>query len=146
MLNWRKLHRRIHKWLGLSLGLLFCVIALTGSLLVFYDELDQSLNISHSKLQSNASPNFSNALNTLRKQYPDKLGSWRFEVTANAELIPARYYNPPETQHLEFAPLMVWLSRDGNTILRHDYWGQYLMTWLYNLHFTLLLVTRELGF
>ncbi|UJX27543.1 PepSY domain-containing protein (plasmid) [Pseudoalteromonas sp. CF6-2] len=139
MLNWRKLHRRIHKWLGLSLGLLFCVIALTGSLLVFYDELDQSLNISHSKLQSNASPNFSNALNTLRKQYPDKLGSWRFEVTANAELIPARYYNPPETQHLEFAPLMVWLSRDGNTILRHDYWGQYLMTWLYNLHFTLLL-------
>ncbi|QWV06642.1 PepSY domain-containing protein (plasmid) [Pseudoalteromonas shioyasakiensis] len=139
MLNWRKLHRRIHKWLGLSLGLLFCVIALSGSLLVFYDELDQGLNISSTKLQNNASANFNNALDTLRKQYPDKQGSWRFEVTPQAKLIPARYYNPPETEHLEFAPMMVWLSSDGNLILRRDYWGQYLMTWLYNLHFTLLL-------
>lgn len=139
MFNWRKLHRRIHKWLGLSLGLLFCVIALSGSLLVFYDELDQTMNISPTKLQKHTSANFNNALSTLRKQFPDKRGSWRFEVTANAKLIPARYYNPTETQHLGFAPLMVWLSSDGNSVLRHDFWGQYLMTWLYNLHFTLLL-------
>ncbi len=34
----------IHKWLGLALGLVIAVIGLTGSILVFYQEIDEWLN------------------------------------------------------------------------------------------------------
>jgi uncharacterized iron-regulated membrane protein len=40
----RKLWLQVHLWLGLSLGLFLAVIGLTGSVLVFWQELDHSLN------------------------------------------------------------------------------------------------------
>ncbi|NOT16272.1 MAG: PepSY domain-containing protein [Methylotenera sp.] len=40
----RALWLNIHLWLGLSMGLLLSVVALTGSISVFYQELDQWLN------------------------------------------------------------------------------------------------------
>ena len=46
-LNQRKLRaltHNAHKWIGLTLGLLFALLGLTGSLLVFYPELDLVLN------------------------------------------------------------------------------------------------------
>lgn len=36
--------RRVHLWLGLSLGLLFAVIGATGSALVFYTAIDAALH------------------------------------------------------------------------------------------------------
>ena len=48
-----------------------------------------------------------------------------------------RYYNPPETAHRDFAPLMAWLSPDGTRVLRRDFWGDYAMTWIYDLHYRL---------
>ena len=39
----RTVARRVHLWLGLSLGLLFVVSGLTGSILAFYPELDRAL-------------------------------------------------------------------------------------------------------
>ena len=35
---------RLHRWLGLSLGILLVVIGLTGSFAVFYREIDAALN------------------------------------------------------------------------------------------------------
>ncbi|RZM08056.1 MAG: hypothetical protein EOP67_72300, partial [Sphingomonas sp.] len=40
----RILVRRVHLWLGLSLGLLFAVLGLTGSALVFYTGIDAALH------------------------------------------------------------------------------------------------------
>ncbi len=139
-INWRKVHRRIHLWLGLSVGILFTVIALSGAILVFYNELDSALNLPATQPQQAAvSPDYDTALKTLRTAYPDKTRSWRFEVTNDAGVIPARYYNPKETAGEDFAPMMVWLTADGTTVLRRDFWGQYFVTWVYNLHFRLLL-------
>lgn len=42
--SWRITLRRVHLWLGLSLGLLFVVIGLTGSALVFYVGIDEALH------------------------------------------------------------------------------------------------------
>jgi uncharacterized iron-regulated membrane protein len=54
---------------------------------------------------------------------------------------PARYYNPPETAGRDFAPMLVWLAPDGSRILRRDYWGDTAMTFLYDLHYRLLMGT-----
>jgi uncharacterized iron-regulated membrane protein len=135
--SWRKTARRLHLWLGLSVGLLLVLISLSGAAVVFYVELDQAL---HPQLQqAQAEPDYQQALATVRALYPDRTGPWRFEVTDSAGIIPARYYNPVETQGQGFAPLLLWLSSDGRTVLRQEFWGQHLMTWLYNLHYQLLL-------
>ena len=135
--SWRKTARRLHLWLGLSVGLLLVLISLSGAAVVFYVELDQAL---HPQLQqAQAEPDYQQALATVRALYPDRTGPWRFEATDSAGIIPVRYYNPAESVGQGFAPLLLWLSADGRTVLRQEFWGQHLMTWLYNLHYQLLL-------
>ena len=139
----RALLRRLHLWLGLTLGLLFALLGVTGSALVFYPQIDALL---HPELRVEAvgqapgwsSPVWDEALATVRMRWPDKTGPWRFEVTGEASPIPARYYDPPERAGRLFAPMMAWLSPDGREVLRRDYWGDYAMTWIYDLHMQLL--------
>lgn len=138
-MNWRKLSRRLHLWLGLSAGLLLMIISLTGSALVFYVEIDKVLHTEIRHYQRATEPDWDAILDTLHTQYPDKTGSWRFEVTQDQGAVPARYYSPTETEGRSFAPLLVWLSADGQQILQQDVWGDTLMTWLYNLHYQLWL-------
>lgn len=134
----RRLVRRVHLWLGLSAGALLVLLGLTGSLLVFYPQIDALL---HPQLQivGKAPPDYDRALATLRAEFPDKAGPWRLEVTGGQGAIPARYYNPPERAGHAFRPLMVWLSPDGSRVLRRDYWGEYAVTFIYDLHYRLLL-------
>ena len=46
--RWRTWLHAGHKWAGLSLGALFVLLGLTGSLLVFYQELDDGFRDSGS--------------------------------------------------------------------------------------------------
>nr|WP_252736156.1 PepSY domain-containing protein [Aestuariibacter sp. A3R04] len=137
MLNWRKLHRRVHFYLGLSVGLIFVIIGLSGAVLVFYNELDSSFNLPAIETASSVA-DYDTAFVTLGKAYPEKTRSWRFEVNPSSPFISARYYQPEETADEDFAPMMVWLTKDGKQVLRRDFWGQYFATWMYNLHFRLL--------
>jgi uncharacterized iron-regulated membrane protein len=138
----RRMVRALHLWLGISLGGLFVLLGLTGSLLAFYPELDALLHPAI-RVEGQGAPDYDRALVTLRATYPDKAGPWRLEVTGGRSAIPARYYNPPERAGHAFRPLMVWLAPDGSRVLRHDYWGEYAVTFIYDLHYRLLL--GELG-
>lgn len=130
--------RKLHLWLGLGLGGLLVLLGLTGSLLVFYPEIDALLH-PEIRVEAAQAPDWDRALATVRQAYPDKQGPWRFEVPHGPGAIPARYYNPDERKGHAFRPMMVWLSPDGARVLRRDYWGEYAMTFLYDLHFRLLL-------
>ncbi|WP_226990357.1 PepSY-associated TM helix domain-containing protein [Paraglaciecola mesophila] len=134
----RKYTRRLHLWLGLSLGVLLTIICLSGTMLVFYVEIDTWLHPELERSQLATDSSWDSALHTLNNSYPDKKGPWRIEVSGSKRAMSARYYNPIETRSEGFAPLMVWLTNDGLSVLREDYWGHYLATWLYNLHYTLL--------
>ncbi|WP_394654167.1 PepSY-associated TM helix domain-containing protein [uncultured Sphingomonas sp.] len=144
MTHARILIRRVHLWLGLSVGALFVLLGLTGSALVFYVEIDRLL---HPEVQVTApapapgwsSPIWDRALATGRARFPDSGGKWSFEVTGLPDAIPARFY--PSTAHGSHhgAPrMMVWFSPDGRRIVRTAPWGGYLMSWLYELHMQLL--------
>lgn len=134
----------MHLWLGLSLGLLFVVIGLTGSALVFYVGIDEAL---HPEARSDArapapgwsSPVWDRALATGRAAGFDPAGKWSFEVTGEGGAIPARYY-PPSAPGAAHPPRqMVWFSPDGGQIVRVARWGGYLMSWIYELHMQLLI-------
>lgn len=135
--------RRLHLWLGLSLGLIAALLGLTGSALVFYVEIDAAL---HRELQGEAagpapgwdSPVWDRALATGRARWADPAGKWSFEATGKGGVVPARYY-PPSDHHGHHAEReMVWFSADGARIVRAEPWGGYLMSWLYELHMHLL--------
>ena len=143
MLRSRALARHIHLWLGLSVGLLFVLLGLTGSALVFYQEIDAAL---HPAIRVNMkapapgwdSPVWDRALATLHRQWPDASGQWRFEATGETGPIAARYYpSVAPTSHMA-KHMMVWLSPDGAHVLRHDGLGYYAMSWIYELHMNLL--------
>jgi len=138
----RVLLRRLHLWLGLLLGLPFAVLALTGSALVFYIELDRALNPEIAVAAPGPAPGWTSpvwdrALETARSTWPEAAGQWSFEATGQPGAIPARYYAPGGHHH-HSDPLMLWFSPDGMQLLREARWGDYLMTFLYDVHRNLL--------
>jgi uncharacterized iron-regulated membrane protein len=135
----RRIVMRLHLWLGLSLGALMVLAGLTGSLLVFYVDIDRWLHPQQAAAGTASPAAYDRAIITLRQAFPDKQGPWRIEVTGQPGAIPVRYYNPHETAGHDMAPMMAWLSPDGARVLRRDFWGDYAMTWIYDLHYRLLL-------
>ncbi len=131
--------RQAHLWMGLSFGAWFVLLGLTGSILAFYPEIDRWINPAVQVAGRAADESYARAIDTLRATYPDKGGPWRLEVTGEDGAIPARYYDPPERADHDFRPMMVWLSPDGSHVLRRDYWGEYAVTFIYDLHYRLLL-------
>lgn len=138
----RILVRRVHLWLGLSMGLLFAVLGLTGSALVFYTGIDAAL---HPVVEARpgdvppglASPAWDRALATGRARWRHPGDKWTLEVTGEGGPIPARYY--PASGHGHHTDrMMVWFSPDGTRMVRAEPWGGYLMSWLYQLHMALL--------
>ncbi|WP_085810872.1 PepSY domain-containing protein [Sphingomonas sp. TZW2008] len=138
----RLLVQRVHLWLGLGIGLLFAVLGLTGSALVFYTDIDAALHPVVEAGRSDgapglASPVWDRALATGRARWHDPAGKWTIEVTGEGGAIPARFY--PSSGHGHHAArVMVWFSPDGRRIVRAEPWGGYLMSWLYQLHMALL--------
>jgi uncharacterized iron-regulated membrane protein len=131
--------RRVHLWLGLSLGTLLALTGVTGSILAFYPELDRALVPALAAVPAGARPaSWQAVYAALRRDHPDRAGAWRIEVTPDGGPIPVRYYTPVETRGAGFAPLMLWLDpRDLRTI-RAGLWGSYPTTWIYALHWQLL--------
>lgn len=135
--------RRLHLWLGASVGFMLVLLGLTGSALVFYVEIDHFLNLQPTATHNSSSPGFDSpiwdrTLATGLAYRPEIGGKWSFEVSNTGGPIAARYY-PPAPDHDHHAEReMLWFSPDGAEIIRAEAWGSYLMSWIYELHMHLL--------
>lgn len=136
----RRTTRALHGWLGLGLGLVFVLLGLTGSLLVFYTELDAHLDPAfHGRPDALPLPRWQPVLDTLERAHPARRGGWRIELEPGARgFVTARYLRPPETEGAFFAPLMVTVDPGRGEVLASRFWGAFAATWVYDLHFTLL--------
>lgn len=133
-----------HLYLGLSVGLIFAMSGLTGSVLVFYVEIDRLINpaliISVNDQVKNNQQSYQAVLQKLQQTYPNRNKAWRLEIPLEPDTpIMARYYKPQEKQNASFAPLMVAINPYTLEIINQRFWGEYAMTWIYDLHYTLLL-------
>ncbi|WP_197978508.1 PepSY-associated TM helix domain-containing protein [Sphingomonas sp. CFBP 13603] len=132
--------RRVHLWLGLTIGVLFAFAGLTGSLLVFYPEIDAVLSPALRAVPTGARPaSWQAVVDTLHREHPARTGAWRIEVSGEGGAIPVRYYTPKETTGRAFAPLLAWVDPVRLTTIRTGFWGDTLVTWIYDLHYRLLL-------
>ena len=137
----RRLWLDVHLYVGLVLGGLFALLGLTGSVLVFYLGVDEALNpvlqVSRPVIEA---PSPDVVLSRVQALYPEHDGPWRIEMPLDAnDALRVRYYNPPETAGRGFAPLMLSLDPDSLQVTSGRLWGDYAVTWLYDLHYTLLL-------
>lgn len=137
----RRLWLDVHLYVGLVLGGLFALLGLTGSVLVFYLGVDEALNpalqVSRPVIEA---PLPDAVLSRVQALYPEHDGPWRIEMPLDAdEALRVRYYNPPETAGRGFAPLMLSLDPDSLQVTSGRLWGDYAVTWFYDLHYTLLL-------
>lgn len=134
----------LHRVLGLALGTWFVLLGLTGSLLVFYLELDLVLRSGTrpSGVAQAASVDISPeaVLQRLRAQHPDRSGAWRIELPLHAAMpVRARYYAPKEKAGHSFAPLLITMDPLTLQETSAGFWGDDFFTWTYNLHYALLL-------
>lgn len=141
----RRVILAFHLWSALLLGAWFVLLGVTGSALVFYLDIDRVLN-PQIQVTRHAGPVQSvEAIHqALRQAYPERDGPWRIELPLHADIpIMARYYKPVERTGRHFAPLLVTLTpapEPGKPqITSTRFWGDTVMTWLFDLHYTLLL-------
>ncbi len=132
---------RLHRWLGLGLGLWFVLLGLTGSALVFYRGLDEWVDPRLAPRPGvAASPPLEAVYQALRAAHPQRGLHWRIELPREpGEVITARYMAPAETQGRRFAPLLASVDPVTRQVVANRFWGEHLGTWLLDLHYTLLL-------
>lgn len=130
-----------HLYLGLSVGVVFALTGLTGSLLAFYVEIDRVLNPALVITPaSHPAQSYQAVVDTLHAFQPQRHHGWRLEFpTAPDRPVMARYTKPEEKTGLNFAPLMVAVDPYTLKIINSRFWGETAMTWIYDLHYTLLL-------
>ncbi|MDP3333695.1 MAG: PepSY-associated TM helix domain-containing protein [Methylococcaceae bacterium] len=142
-LPWRKVWLNFHLYLGLSAGLIFVLAGLTGSLLVFYVELDEIINpeLQISAAQAQQQPQSYEAIfQAIQKAHPERSAAWRLEIPRHPQaMMMARYYTPVEKAGLSFAPLIAWINPYTSEVVSSRFWGEFVMTWLFDLHYALLL-------
>ena len=141
MKNARRTWLSIHLTLGLSIGALLVLLGLTGSILVFYLEIDQILNpqIEPTTVPYEM-PAQQDILDALQQAHPARTDPWRIEQPMHDDLpIMARYYTPVESVGKNFAPLMLTVDPVTLEVTSSRLWGDYAMTWIYDLHYSLLL-------
>ncbi|WP_078082789.1 PepSY-associated TM helix domain-containing protein [Microbulbifer mangrovi] len=134
----RKTFFILHKYAGLTLGLLLSLIGLTGSLLVFDHALDETLAPQTVAFNPSAQP----------ASYAEIFAAAQAAVPGNPTPTRLMTQRQPGSPHVvrfptpEGAPgpIEVAVSPTDAEVLAVRGWGtpEYTMTWLYRLHYTLL--------
>jgi len=138
----RRILLKLHLWTGLTAGAVFLLAGITGSLLVFYVELDALLTPELRQPAAAVAPRapLESVYRSLRSAHPARTRYWRIEVPADPDaMLTARYMKAEETSHLAFAPLIAWIDPVTAEVRSSRFWGEFAMTWIYDLHYTLLL-------
>jgi uncharacterized iron-regulated membrane protein len=138
--RWRQAWLRLHRWLGLALGAWFVLMGLTGSLLVFYPTLDRALNPQIAvAAQCRAPDRWQPVLDALQAAEPGLSGRWRLELPRDPGIpVYARYHDSVAAARLH-APLLFTVDPCTLQVVRRGRWGDTLMTFIYDLHYQLLL-------
>ena len=136
IVNGRKWWRLCHIYLALSLGLLFALIGLTGSLSIYREELDSLFNPQLSiATPSGPALSLDKILASVRTAHPNRHGAWTLEMPRSPDgMITAWFETPKESVDAFYAPLMVSVNPYTGEVAASRFWGQTLTTWLLDLH------------
>lgn len=132
-MKFRQVVFTLHRYVGLMVGLLLLVIGLTGSSLVFWHEIDRSLNshLYHVVPQRQQIP-VQSVLNKVRSAYPD----FKLNYIKLPQKLDGSYQVAMESK--SGSSIYLYLNPYTGAILGSQQWGRTLMTFIYDIHITLL--------
>ena len=127
---------KVHLYLALSVGFLFALIGLTGSLSLYRVELDELLNPQLVIEQTQGSIQSLDKIMTAAKAaHPTRYGAWTLEMPRSAHSMATVWYDKPTETFFElYAPLMVSVNPYTSEVVASRFWGQTATTWLLDLH------------
>jgi uncharacterized iron-regulated membrane protein len=124
---------RLHRWVGLTLGLILVMCGLTGSYLAFYMEIEKA-TIAPLQLSEGKQPKSLEAVyQALAKVGSPDEGRWSIELPPDGGVITSRYSARGSGNR------MVSLDPITLEVVRDVRWGETLSTWIYELHYRLLM-------
>ncbi len=137
----RRIWLTVHRWLGLSLGAALAVIGLTGSVNIFYVEIDEVLNpalvVSDARGEHRS---LDDMLAAVREAHAGRTDAWHLLLPRHRKaMLIALYINPAEKTGEFYAPLMVSVDPYTARVAASRFWGETVVTWILDLHTTLLL-------
>lgn len=137
----RTIWLKIHLWLALTVGFLFVLIGLTGSLSIYHQELDELLNPQLVIEQSQTNwQSLDKIMAAVHAAHPKRYGSWTLEMPRTPNSVLTAWFEKPRETFFElYAPLMVSVNPYTAEVVDSRFWGQTLMTWLLDVHTQLLM-------
>ncbi|MFA5921549.1 MAG: PepSY-associated TM helix domain-containing protein [Methylococcaceae bacterium] len=139
--SFRKLWLNIHLYMALTVGFFFALLGVTGSFNVFFLELDALLNPAvHIEQSQKTYRPMDEIMVSVRAEHPHRDGLWMmFMPRPGQPTLRAIYLKPDETIDKLYAPLMVDVDPYTAEVLSSRFWGETLLTIIYELHTSLLL-------
>jgi uncharacterized iron-regulated membrane protein len=129
-----------HRWLGLALGTTLALLGLTGVVNVFRPELDELL---HPELRgvpvADPLASIDDVVAALERAQPGRPGPWMLVAPHGERGMITAWYDEPEERPRFHAPLVVTLDPRSARVVASGYWGETVLTWIYDLHATLAL-------
>lgn len=137
---WRRARRawlRAHRWLGLTAGLVFVLLGLTGSLLVFYPRLDALADPAHVVASGGRRVSLGAIVAAARAAHRGTAEpTWILAPDVARGAYVVRFDEPRGARGKVDA---VWAAVDPATgrAMGERVWGDYAASWLYELHHSL---------
>ncbi|MFH5804455.1 PepSY-associated TM helix domain-containing protein [Alienimonas sp. DA493] len=132
----RQLWLAAHRWLGLSVGLLFVLLGLTGSLLVFDHAIDEWLNPDLLLSQAEgADRSIEEVVAAAEDAHPGNAPAGAVTAPRIETGVWTVWFVGGDEKEPEFTAVHV--DRRSGEVTGQRVWGEYLMTWVYRLHFQL---------
>ncbi|MEQ1635721.1 MAG: PepSY-associated TM helix domain-containing protein [Methylococcales bacterium] len=135
----RELWLNVHLTLAMTIGFILVILGLTGSVNVFYFELEE-LWLPKVRMVNDARPRpLNEIMQTVKAAYPQRQKAWNLHFPAyNRDYLWVEYPKPEESFAKFFAPLEILVDPYTGKIVKEQFWGQTLWSQIYDLHVDLL--------
>lgn len=129
----------LHLWIGLVVGFLFVLLGLTGSINVFRNGIDALLNpeLQIAKPQSEYR-SLDEMVQAAHAAYPDCEGIWSLQLPGIVSPMALVRCNETPTKGF-FTLQMMWVDPSTAEVVSSRSFGDFFITWIYNLHWSLLM-------
>ena len=133
----RRIFVFIHRYIGLIIGLAVVVLGLTGSIIVYWREIDTAFN-SELHVEPEAGRQkitIDEVLAVVKRAHPQRPKPWTLEFPYDDESPYYATYSRPEEKGLKYSTNMhIAVHPYTGEILRQWYWGETPISWIYDLH------------
>lgn len=139
----RRLWLAVHRYIALAVGFLLALIGLTGSINVFNFELDEWLNpeLAVRQAQGDRRP-LDEIMQAVQAAHPTLTGKWTLRMPRREPGMLTASYREPEEKAGKFSRLRVSVDPYTAEVIADRFWGETLVSWIFDLHWTLLMGDR----